>query len=156
MLAETNDALIAALCVRTIVAAQRPVARGLLIAGAALTKFVPALLAFQFLGMKGGRWRYVLTLVAALAGMLAWPLITSGAAQFLDSTFGYQLIHRGCGVQFSIWTYLPHLATLARTLLAAALVLLAISPMLRPEVQDAAASRSRRRPPHRRAAARDR
>ena len=137
LLAETNDALIAALCVWTIVAAQRPVARGLLIAAAALTKFVPALLAFQFLGVKRGRSRYVLTLVAALAGMLAWPLITSGAAQSLRSTFGYQLVQRGGGLQFSIWTYLPHVATLARPLLAAALVLLAISPMLRPEVQDA-------------------
>jgi Glycosyltransferase family 87 len=137
LMAETNDALIAALCVWTIVAAQRPVTRGLLIAAAALTKFVPALLAFQFLGVKRGRSRYVLTLVASLAGMLAWPLITSGAAQFLDSTFGYQLVQRGSGLQFSIWTYMPHVATFARPIFAAALVLLAISPMLRPPVQDA-------------------
>jgi hypothetical protein len=137
LMAGTNDALIAALCVWTIVAAQRPVTRGLLIAAAALTKFVPALLAFQFLGVKRGRSRYAATLVASLAGMLAWPLITSGAAQFLDTTFGYQLLQRGGGVQFSMWTYMPHVATLARPPLAAALVLLAISPMLRPEVQDA-------------------
>jgi hypothetical protein len=137
LMAETNDALIAALCVWTIVAAQRPVTRGLLIAAAVFTKFVPALLALQFLGVKRGRSRYVLTLVASLAGMLAWPLITSGAAQFLDSTFGYQLAQRGGGLQFSIWTYMPHVATLARPPLAAALVLLAISPMLRPPVQDA-------------------
>jgi hypothetical protein len=137
LMAETNDALIAALCVWTIVAAQRPVTRGLLIAAAALTKFVPVLLAFQFLGVRRGRSRYVLTLVASLAGMLAWPLVTSGAAQFLDSTFGYQLIQRGGGLQFSIWTYMPPVAALARPPLAAALVLLAISPMLRPPVQDA-------------------
>jgi hypothetical protein len=137
LMAETNDALIAALCVWTIVAAQRPVTRGLLIAAAALTKFVPVLLAVQFLGVKRGRSRYVLTLVAALAGMLAWPLITCGAPQFLNSTFGYQLIQRGGGVQFSIWTYMPHLVTLARPALAVALVLLALSPMLRPPVQDA-------------------
>lgn len=136
LMAETNDALIAALCVWTIVAVDRPVARGLLIAAAALTKFIPALLAFQFLGVKRRRSRYVLTLVASLAGMLAWPLITSGAAHFLDSTFGYQLIQRGGGTQFSIWTYLPHAATLARLLLAAALVLAAISSTLRPPVQD--------------------
>ena len=140
LMAETNDALIAALCVWAIVAAQRPVTRGLLIAAAALTKFVPALLAFQFLGPKSprrGRSRYAATLAASLAGMLAWPLITSGTAQFLDSTFGYQLIQRGGGTQFSIWTYMPHVATLARPALAAALVLLAISPTWRPEVQDA-------------------
>jgi hypothetical protein len=135
--AETNDALIAALCVWTIVAAQRPVTRGLLIAAAALTKFVPALLAFQFLGNKRGRSRYALTLVAALAAMLAWPIITSGARQFVNSTFGYQLTQRGSGIQFSIWTYLPHMATLARLPLAAGLVLLALSPMLRPGVQEA-------------------
>ena len=136
LMAQTNDALIAALCVWTIVAAERPVARGLLMAAAALTKFLPALLALQFLGVRQGRTRYALTLAASLAVMLAWPLITSGPAQFLDSTFGYQLIQRGGGVQFSIWTYLPHAAIVARAVLAAALVLLALSPMARPPVRD--------------------
>lgn len=136
LMTETNDTLIAALGVWAVVWLQRPVARGLLIAAAALTKFVPALLAFQFLGVKRGRSRYLVTLAAALAGMLAWPLITSGGAQFLDSTFGYQLIQRGGGVQFSIWTYLPPVATLARLPLAAGLVLLAISPMVRRAVPD--------------------
>ncbi len=106
-------------------------------AAAALTKFLPALLALQFLATRRGRSRYALTLVAALAAMLAWPLITSGPAQFLDSTFGYQLWQRGGGVQFSIWTYLPHMATVARPVLAAALMLLALSPVVRPAVQDA-------------------
>ena len=136
---ETNDALIAALCVWTIVVAtERPVARGLLVAAAALTKFVPALLALQFLGEKRGRWRFALTLVVSLAGMLAWPLITSGPANFLDSTFGYQFMHRGGGTQFSIWTYMPpRMAIVARLIIAAALLLLALSPMVRPPVRDA-------------------
>jgi len=138
LMAQTNDALIAALCVWTIVtAAERPVASGLLMAAAALTKFLPALLALQFLGPRRGRFRYALTLIASLAAMLAWPLITSGPAQFLDSTFGYQLLQRGGGVQFSIWTFMPQVAIVARPILAAALVLLALSPMLRPPVQDA-------------------
>jgi Glycosyltransferase family 87 len=137
LMAETNDALIAALCVWAIVAAGHPVARGLLMAAAALTKFLPALLALQFLGTRRGRSRYALTLLAAMAAMLAWPLITSGPAQFLDSTFGYQLLQRGSGVQFSIWTYLPQVAIVARPVLAAALVLLALSPVLRPRVRDA-------------------
>jgi len=136
--AQTNDGLIAALCVWTIViAAERPVARGLLTAAAALTKFLPVLLALQFLGVKPGRPRYALTLLAALGAMLAWPLATSGPARFLGSTFGYQLIQRGAGVQFSIWTYLPHVAVVARLILAVALVLLALSPLLRPPVRDA-------------------
>jgi hypothetical protein len=101
-----------------------------------LTKFVPVLLAVQFLGVRRGRSRYVVTLVAALGGMLTWPFITSGPAQFLDSTLGYQLIQRGGGVQFSIWTYMPQVAIVARPMLAAALVLLALSPMVRPPVQD--------------------
>src|SRR6516164_9829704 len=137
LMAQTNDALIAALCVWTIVAAERPVARGLLMAAAAMTKFLPALIALPFLGLSRGRCRYALTLVVSIAAMLAWPLITSGPAQFLDSTFGYQLIQRGGGVQFSIWTYLPHMAIAARLILAAALVLLALSPMVRPGVQGA-------------------
>jgi hypothetical protein len=36
---------------------------------------------------------------------------------------GYQLIQRGGGVQFSIWTYLPHVAIVARPVLAAALLI---------------------------------
>jgi uncharacterized membrane protein len=130
--AESNDALIAALCVWTIaIAAERPAARGLLIAAAILTKFLPALLALQFLGIRRGRTRYAVTLAAALAAMLAWPLITSGPANFVGSTFGYQLLQRGGGTQFSIWTYLPHAATAARATLAAALMLLALSPVAR-------------------------
>jgi hypothetical protein len=136
--AQTNDALIAALCVWTIVATtERPAARGLLMAAAALTKFLPALLALQFLGVRRGRSRYALTLAASLAALLAWPLITSGPAEFLDSTFGYQLTQRGGGVQLSIWTSMPHAAIAARPLLAAALVLLALSPMVRPPAQGA-------------------
>ena len=95
------------------------------------------LLAFQFLPVKHGRSRYVLTLLASLGGMLAWPLVTSGVAQFLGSTLGYQLIQRGGGLQFSIWTFMPHVAIVARPAFAAALVLLALSPVLRPGVQDA-------------------
>jgi hypothetical protein len=135
--AETNDALIAALCVWTIAAAtERPVARGLLMAAATLTKFLPGLVALQFLGIRKGRRRYALTLVASLAAMLAWPVITSGPAQFIDSTVGYQLIRRGGGVQFSLWTYLPNAALVARPLLAAALLLLALSPLVRRPVSD--------------------
>ncbi|HEX3512682.1 MAG TPA: glycosyltransferase 87 family protein, partial [Trebonia sp.] len=135
--AETNDALISALCVWTIAAAtERPAVRGLLMAAATLTKFIPGLMALQFLGIRKGRRRYALTLVASLAAMLAWPVITSGPAQFLDSTVGYQLIRRGGGVQFSIWTYLPNAALVARPLLAAALLLLALSPLVRRPVSD--------------------
>jgi hypothetical protein len=132
--AQTNDALIAALCVWTIaVGTERPMARGLLMAAAALTKFILALLALQFLGEKRRRWRYAL----ALAAMLAWPLITSGPASLLDSTFGYQLMQRGGGTQFSIWTYLPpRMAIVARLIVAAALLLLALSPVVRPPVRD--------------------
>ena len=40
-------------------------------------------------------------------------------------------------MQFSIWTYLPHAALVARPLLAAALALLALSPAVRAEIPDA-------------------
>lgn len=132
--AQTNDALIAALCVWTIVVAtEHPVVRGVLVAAAALTKFVPALLALQFLGVRPGRWRYLLALAVSLAAMLAWPLITCGPAQVVDSTLGYQLTQRGGGTEFSIWTYLPaDLAIPLRIVLATGLVLLALGPMARP------------------------
>jgi hypothetical protein len=105
-------------------------------AAATLTKFLPGLVALQFLGVRKGRRRYALTLVASLAAMLAWPVITSGPAQFIDSTVGYQLIQRGSGVQFSLWTYLPNAALVARPVLAAALLLLALSPLVRRPVSD--------------------
>jgi hypothetical protein len=137
LMAETNDALIAALCVWALVLGTgRPAVRGLLMAAATLTKFLPGLVALQFLGSRPGRARYALTLAAGLAAMLAWPLISSGPVRFLGSTFGYQLMQRGGGVQFSIWTYLPHAATVARAGLAAALVLLALSPVIRPGPRD--------------------
>jgi hypothetical protein len=137
MMAETNDALIAALCVWTIVVAtERPVARGLLMAAAVLTKFVPVLLALQFLGVRKGRSRYALAFAAAFAALLVWPVATSGPARFIDSTLGYQLLQRGGGTQFSIWTYLPHALVTVRLIMAAALVLLALSPAWRPEVRD--------------------
>jgi hypothetical protein len=82
--AETNDGLIAALCVWTIAAAtERPVARGLLMAAAALTKFLPVLLALQFLGVRKGRWRYALTLVAWFYSYLTWcyPLLIVAIVQ---------------------------------------------------------------------------
>ena len=111
-----------------------------------MTKFLPALLVLQFLGVQQGRSRYALTLVAALAAMLAWPLVTSGPAEFLGSAFGYQLTQRGGGLQFSIWTYLPHVATVARPVLAAALVLIALAPMMRPAIQISGSMRPL--PPH--------
>ena len=87
--------------------------------------------------MRKGRARYVVSVVVSLAAMLAWPLITSGPAAFFDSTFGYQLIQRGGGVQYSIWTDMPQVAIVARPVLAAVLVLLALSPLVRAPVQDA-------------------
>jgi hypothetical protein len=137
LMAETNDALIAALCVWAIViATDHPVTRGFLMAAAALTKFVPALLAVQFLGVRQGRWRYAAALAVALAAMLTWPLLTSSPAQFIDSTFGYQLTQRGGGTEFSIWTYLPGWTIVIRAVFAAALVLLALSPMWRSPAPD--------------------
>jgi Glycosyltransferase family 87 len=135
---QTNDGLIAALCVWSIVAAtERPAARGLLMAAAVLTKFLPALVALQFLAQKPGRRRYALTLAAGLAAMLAWPLVTCGPVAFLDSTFGYQLWQRGGGVQFSIWTDIPRVAVAGRAALAVALLVLALSPAFRAPARDA-------------------
>lgn len=172
--AETNDGLIAALCVWTVVIATepapspsadvsgarlpdsyalvpyrlwRPVTRGLLVAAATLTKFLPGLLALQLLGPRPGRWRYLAALAGSLAAMLAWPLLSSGPASFFGSTFGYQLSQRGGdGAQFSIWTYLPHLAIVLRAVLAVALVLAALSPLARGRVRRVQSQTARERP----------
>ena len=141
LLAQTNDALIAALCVWAIVAAtERPAARGLIMAAAALTKFLPALVGTAVPGRATGALA-VRAGAARLAGrddrLAAHHL---RAREFVDSTFGYQLIQRGGGVQFSIWTYMPHVALAARPILAVALVLLALSPWCVPQFRTRAST----------------
>ncbi len=138
----SNDSLVAALLVWSLVVFARPAARGALLALAAMTKFAPlALLPLFAAGERGllerteeGRWRlprgrlrpllyFLLAFVAVTALMLAYPLIDAGLATFWERTVKSQVDRTS---PFSIWGQEESLDWLHTLLMALAIVLAAI------------------------------
>ncbi|MEX2448661.1 MAG: hypothetical protein WD404_07955 [Solirubrobacterales bacterium] len=138
----SNDTLVAALLVAVLLASARPLARGVLAALAALTKFapvvlVPMLATYQppFRGWRGdGVPRtgesarhpipppgpavatFVLAFVATTAALMAWPAIDPGLSTVYDRTIAYQSDRDS---PFSIWGQVSGLEPLRYALLAA-------------------------------------
>jgi hypothetical protein len=111
----SNDSLVAALLVWSLVLFGSPLARGVTLGLAALTKFAPlALVPLFATGERGlaGRpaWRPTLAFTAAfcaaVALMLAHPAIDPGLATFWDRTIGSQLDRSS---PFSVWGQEPGL-----------------------------------------------
>ncbi len=108
MNSNSNDSLVAALLVFTLLVAARPATRGLLLALASATKFAPIALAPLFAGYESGatKRRYAGVLVFAVAMLLTLAVVSaplvasSGLEKFWDRTVGFQL---GRGSPFSIW-----------------------------------------------------
>ncbi len=110
----SNDSLVAALLVWALVFFARPAARGLLLAAATLTKFVPLVLAPLFAvgtrGLAAGRsldsdWLrkfaiFSVSLAAAAAVFLLWPLLDTGLDTFYDRTVASQIDRTS---PFSLW-----------------------------------------------------
>jgi len=116
----SNDALIAALLVATLLFAAKPLARGALLAGAVWTKFVAAPLAPMYLTYSKGPssaggvrarpraqdtpGRPALLFIAAFslatAAVLLWPALDPGLTTFYDRTIATQA---GRESPFSIW-----------------------------------------------------
>jgi hypothetical protein len=95
-----NDGLVALLVTAAMLVLDRPVARGAVVAAAALTKFAPLVLAPLF-ATYGGRWARTaagFALVAALA--LAPVALGDGLSTFYDRTLGFQADR---GSPFSVW-----------------------------------------------------
>jgi hypothetical protein len=113
-----NDGLVALLVTAAMLVLDRPVARGAVVAAAALTKFAPLVLAPLFATYGGGRARTAagFALVACVA--LAPVAFGDGLDTFYDRTLGFQADR---GSPFSLWGLydLPG----RRVALAAALVL---------------------------------
>ncbi len=133
----SNDSLLAALLIWSLVLFAQPLARGALLGLAAMTKFAPLVLAPLYLagerGLLGLRTRrrdlrpillYSGAFIAACALMLAHPTIDPGLATFWDRTIGSQA---GRESPFSIWGQadLETLHTLSK--LAAAGLALAVA-----------------------------
>ena len=110
----SNDSLIAALVVWSLVLFARPAVRGILLAGAAWVKFAPLILAPLFAAGDRGLWgrsawtirslRPALTFTAAFAVasvvLLAYPAIDPGIGTFWERTVSSQLERTS---PFSIW-----------------------------------------------------
>jgi hypothetical protein len=105
LMCNSNDTLIGALLVWTLVALSTPVARGGLLALGTAAKFVPGALAPLFAGGIGDRRpRSVLAFCAAFAGVCAISVLAflpkGGLHELWNTTLGFQL-HRQS--PFSIW-----------------------------------------------------
>ena len=136
----SNDSLVAALVVWSLALFARPLARGALLAAAAMVKFAPLALvplyAAGFRGSPAGRAGsaglaarfsrlrpaalFALGFAVVLALMLAHPAIDSGLATFFDRTVISQLDRSS---PFSIWGQVDGMQWLQTAMLAAAAVL---------------------------------
>ncbi len=104
----SNDTLVAALLVATLLLLARPAARGAMLALATFSKFAPALLAPMLFtyrpdpeerpGRPALLFAGAFLLVSALA--MLWPAIDPGLHTFYDRTIAYQA---GRDSPFSIW-----------------------------------------------------
>jgi hypothetical protein len=132
----SNDSLVAALLVATLVLAARPFVRGATLAAATWAKFVAAPLVPMFLTYRSGpsspegvRARpraqdtlgrpallFVLAFLLVTAVVMTWPAIDPGLQTFYDRTIASQA---GRSSPFSIWGQAPSLEPIRVVLLAA-------------------------------------
>jgi hypothetical protein len=132
----SNDSLVAALLVATLLLAARPLARGAMLAAATWAKFVAAPLAPMYMTYRerpssagGVRARpraqdtpgrpallFILAFLLVTAAVLLWPAIDPGLKTFYDRTIASQA---GRDSPFSIWGQAPTLEPVRIALLAA-------------------------------------
>jgi hypothetical protein len=119
----SNDSLVAAALIATLLFLARPALRGAMAALAALTKFAPVLLVPMLATYDvpaGGRARRLAAFAAAFFGVTAllmlWPAIDPGLHTFYERTIAYQADRNS---PFSIWGQLPALEPLRLMMLAA-------------------------------------
>jgi hypothetical protein len=123
----SNDALVSALLVWTLVAIASPAARGALVGVAAAAKFAPALIAPLLLRGPGQPNRraaliYAGAFIAVVLATLVPLLPPGGFKEFYDATIGFQLNRFS---PFSIWSRHPGLDWLQTVLQLGAIALAA-------------------------------
>jgi len=146
----SNDTLVAALLVATLLVLARPGARGAMLALATFAKFAPAVLAPMLATYRppgaskvngpGSRAaaRFLIAFAAVSVAVMAWAAIDPGLGTFYDRTLGYQA---GRDSPFSIWGQVPGLEPLRSAILIATglgALVLAIWPRRKSFVQVAA------------------
>jgi hypothetical protein len=113
----SNDTLVAALLVATLVLAARPMARGATLAAATWAKFVGAPLAPMFLTYER-KLRPALFFILGFAlltvAVMTWPAIDPGLKTFYERTIATQA---GRSSPFSIWGQAPSLEPIRIALL---------------------------------------
>ncbi len=119
----SNDSLVSALLVATLLAASRPLIRGAMLGLAAGAKFAPLLLAPLFSRLRGSPAAFAAAIAATLALLMLWPAIDPGLGTVYERTVGYQADRDS---PFSIWGQAPALEPLRLTLLTAVLLLSAV------------------------------
>jgi hypothetical protein len=119
----SNDTLVAALLVATLLLVARPIARGAMLALATLTKFAPALLTPMLATYRAGdspTWSSAATFASAFAAtaavLMIWPAIDPGLSTVWDRTIGYQA---GRDSPFSVWGQVAGIEPLRIAILAA-------------------------------------
>jgi hypothetical protein len=141
---DSNDSLIAALLVATLVLLSKPLWRGVTLSLATWAKFIPLLLAPMLLTYEGWKPRKLVLFVGGFAvvtaAAVAWPLINPGFHTFYERTIAAQA---GRSSPFSIWGQAESLEPLRVAILAATGVLaiaLAFVPRKKSLLQVAALS----------------
>ena len=113
----SNDTLVAALLVATLVLAARPLARGATLAAATWAKFVAVPLGPMFLAYERKlrpALLFVLGFALVTVAVMTWPAIDPGLKTFYDRTIATQA---GRSSPFSIWGQAPSLEPLRIALL---------------------------------------
>ena len=137
----SNDTLVAALLVATLLLLARPAARGAALALATFAKFAPALLAPMLLTYESRKKSvafFALGFGTVSVAVMLWPAIDPGLHTVYDRTIAYQ---SGRDSPFSIWGQVPSLEPLRIAILAATAGLslfLAVRPKRKSLVQVAA------------------
>jgi hypothetical protein len=133
-----NDALVGALALGAFLLASRPLARGLAVGAAGLTKFAPLVLAPLFATYRGGTARTLAGIALALAaGIGAVALLDGGLGGFWERTIAFQADRDS---PFSLWGWydLPALQLAAQAAALALAVVVAVVPRRRDDVSLAA------------------
>jgi hypothetical protein len=105
----SNDTLVAVLLLATLLVLARPIARGVMLALATLTKFAPVLLTPMLATYRPAGVKFAAAFLVTIAVLLAWPAIDPGLHTVYDRTIAYQADRNS---PFSVWGQFPGLEPL--------------------------------------------